>query len=219
MRTVWRGHETDYAFCWPNSMRLAYDVQKPRPLPLLVARFGQPCRRASNGGYFLGYDALAKHQGVLVAGGRHWCNVVPPGRPVLAMHKGWLPRFGDGTAVQPESVEWAISAGPMLVNGGQVTDLAALVARGQYIGFDAQKVCPQVAVGLTAEGLLIHVVMMWTPLRDLADFLLAQGCVQAIKFDGGGSTCLMEDGRVTLGEPNRRLPTALVMLDLVAAAA
>lgn len=213
---MWRGIEIDYAFCRAGDLHLVYDALKPRPLPMLVERSGLRCRRASNAGYFLGYGALAKHQGVLLAGGRRWHEQASQGRPTMWMLNDGVPGFGYDTNIDPSHVRWAISGGPMLVERGAVTDLAALVRLGGYVGFDERKICPEIAIGVTISGQIVHVVSMRISMADLAGFMLDCDCVDAIKMDGGGSTCLMEDGRVTLGRCDRRIPTAFVMTGTIA---
>ena len=115
-------------------------------------------------------------------------------------------KIGDAVRVEEmigapwESLSTVIGAGPMLVKDGTAHVTAAEeefppdIARGR---------APRTAFGVTAEGhYLLAVVDGRQPhsigctLQEMAEFMLQFGAVQAINFDGGGSSALVVGGEL-----------------------
>jgi len=61
---------------------------------------------------------------------------------------------------------------------------------------------------------LLHVIALSMDLGSMARFMIEMGSTQAMKLDGGGSTGLMENGKLTLGYAWRPIPSALVLRGL-----
>ena len=113
---------------------------------------------------------------------------------------GELTKFSKGDRVQLETVcsdarlataRWATGGGDILIENGAITDSSqwdkAILAAN-----------PRTAFGVKADGTIVAYVMdgrntsisSGLTLKDLADELLAQGCVAAINLDGGGSSVM-----------------------------
>ena len=113
---------------------------------------------------------------------------------------GELSKFSVGDRVQLEtscsdallaSAQWASGGGDILIENGAMTDSAqwdkAILAAH-----------PRTAFGVKADGTVVAYLMdgrnnsvsSGLTLKDLADELLAQGCVAAINLDGGGSSVM-----------------------------
>ena len=99
-----------------------------------------------------------------------------------------------------ESLPTVIGAGPMLVKDG----IAHVTAEEEEFPPDiARGRAPRTAFGVTAEGhYLLAVVDGRQPhsigctLQEMAEFMLQFGAVQAINFDGGGSSALVVGGEL-----------------------
>ncbi len=98
-----------------------------------------------------------------------------------------------------DNVNHIISGGPYLVKNGEI-----------FIDINEQKLQaiggknPRTAIGYTDEGNLIMVVIdgregasVGMTLRELATFMKTIGCVNAMNLDGGGSTVMYVNGKVT----------------------
>ncbi|MBL8768540.1 MAG: phosphodiester glycosidase family protein [Planctomycetes bacterium] len=114
----------------------------------------------------------------------------------------------------------AVQAGPVLVRDGavDVTDDEEV-----FFGSTIPLVHPRSAVGITAEGDLILLVVegrrpesRGVDLPELALILDELGCVEALNLDGGGSSTLVVDGerlnQLPSGQPEEReVASALVV--------
>ena len=115
-------------------------------------------------------------------------------------------KIGDAVRVEEmigapwESLSTVIGAGPMLVKDGTAHVTAAEeefppdIARGR---------APRTAFGVTAEGHYLLAVVdgrrshsIGCTLQEMAEFMLQFGAVQAINFDGGGSSALVVGGEL-----------------------
>jgi len=101
----------------------------------------------------------------------------------------------------------AIGGGPVLVNGGKFTDsyVAELFNGTSGIGPDTDQ--PRTAIGITADNKLVLFVCEGREMTegvkglttaDVANVLLDLGCVEAINLDGGGSSCMLVNGKETI---------------------
>ncbi len=117
-----------------------------------------------------------------------------------------------------DQVPYAVGAGPMLVKDGNVfvtttqEEFAADIAVGR---------APRTALGLTKTGHLLFVVIdgrrltsKGLTLLELANFMQELGAVQAMNFDGGGSSELVIKG-IVMNKPSdgqeRRVGDALTL--------
>lgn len=101
----------------------------------------------------------------------------------------------------------AIGAGPLLIKAGEYQNL------WQHELFDAASGVgptinhPRSAIAYHPDGFLVFFVCEGrnktpnTPgmtLKEVADILLAIGCTEAINLDGGGSSCMLVNGKETI---------------------
>lgn len=87
-----------------------------------------------------------------------------------------------------ENAVWATGAGDLIVDNGQVTDSS---------GWDRALLSanPRSAIGIKADGTVVYYTIdgrssksRGLTMQQLAEELIARGCVQAVNMDGGGST-------------------------------
>jgi hypothetical protein len=101
-------------------------------------------------------------------------------------------------------VETAIGGGPVLVQEGKIkiTNNEELKFSGKAL-YDKH---PRTAMGYTKDGLLIVMAVEGrfpgkaegANLEQLAKILIAVGCEEALNLDGGGSSCLLVNGKQTI---------------------
>ena len=115
-------------------------------------------------------------------------------------------KVGDAVRVEEaigapwESLPTVIGAGPMLVKDG----IAHVTAEEEEFPPDiARGRAPRTAFGVTAAGHYLLAVVdgrqshsIGCTLQEMAEFMLQFGAVQAINFDGGGSSALVVDGEI-----------------------
>lgn len=106
-------------------------------------------------------------------------------------------------------VETAVGGGPVLVQGGdiKITNEEERKFYGKAIG-DKH---PRTAMGYTADGHLIILVVEGrnkgvaegVTLTQEAQILKDLGCVEALNLDGGGSSCLLVNGKETIAPSDK----------------
>lgn len=102
------------------------------------------------------------------------------------------------------NVQTAIGGGPVLIQNGQVciTNEQEKLFEGKAL-YDKH---PRTAMGYTADAKLIILVIQGrykgiaegATLQQEADMLLQLGCVEALNLDGGGSSCMLVQGKETI---------------------
>lgn len=98
-------------------------------------------------------------------------------------------------------VDFIGGAPTLLVDGKIVIDM-----KGIEKGFDT-RLTQRTAIGVDKSNLyILSTLSNKSNLKDVANALLAQGCLNAINLDGGGSTSLCENGRVL--RAGRNIPSA-----------
>jgi hypothetical protein len=116
-----------------------------------------------------------------------------------------------------------IGGGPVLIDGGK---LANTYEQELFQAYSDVHTCtnqPRTAVGVTADNKMIFFVCegreMTTGVHglttaDVADALLELGCVEAINLDGGGSSCMLVNGKETIkvSDGSQRAVASTVML-------
>lgn len=119
------------------------------------------------------------------------------------------------------NVETAIGGGPVLVQEGRV--MVANNDERMFAGKAIHDLHPRTAIGYTKEGkLLILSVEGRNPktaegasLVDLAEIFVKWGCVEALNLDGGGSSCLLINGKETIKpsdkEGQRAVPAVFIV--------
>lgn len=116
----------------------------------------------------------------------------------------------------------AIGGGPMLVQDGKVK-----IYNDEEKQFDGKQGLidkhPRTAMGYTADGYLIILVIEGrnpgiaegASLEQEAKMLVNLGCVEALNLDGGGSSCMLVNGRETIKpsdkEGQRPVPAVFII--------
>lgn len=116
-----------------------------------------------------------------------------------------------------------IGGGPVLINAGKFTDSydEELFGGASGIGPDSDQ--PRTAIGVTEDGKMIFFVCEGREMTegvkglttaDVANVLRVLGCVEAINLDGGGSSCMLVNGKETIkvSDGNQRYVASTVML-------
>ena len=97
-----------------------------------------------------------------------------------------------------------VSGGPVLVQGGNV--LVTNNEEWKFAGKAIDDRHPRTAMGYTADGKLIILVIEGrfpgraegATLTQTAEMLISLGCVEALNLDGGGSSCMLVNGKETI---------------------
>jgi len=102
----------------------------------------------------------------------------------------------------------AIGGGPTLIHDGKIE----ITNRQEQmlVGGDNEK-HPRTAMGYTGDGRLIILVIQGrfpgvaegATLQQEADLLLKLGCYEALNLDGGGSSCMLVNGKETIKPSDR----------------
>ena len=114
----------------------------------------------------------------------------------------------------------AIGGGPVLVDGGKFVNS---IEEEMFSGISPDSNQPRTAVGVTADNKMIFFVCEGREMTsgvhglttaDVADVLLELGCVEAINLDGGGSSCMLVNGKETIKvcDGSQRAVASTVML-------
>lgn len=116
------------------------------------------------------------------------------------------------TASYPEGGEefaakTAIGGGPLLIDGGKFKDTFVEELFNGASGIAPDSDQPRTAIGVTADKKMITFVCEGRQMTegvtglttaDVANVLLDLGCVEAINLDGGGSSCMLINGKQTI---------------------
>jgi hypothetical protein len=115
----------------------------------------------------------------------------------------------------------AVGGGPVLLQNGEV-----LVTNNQEIKFTGKAINdkhPRTTMGYTADGKLIFLVIEGrfpnkaegATLTQVANMLKQIGCVEGLNLDGGGSSCLLINGKETIKpsdkEGQRAVPAVVLI--------
>ena len=115
-------------------------------------------------------------------------------------------------------LKWAVGGGPVLAKEG-----AVFITNNEEKKFAGKAIAdhhPRTAMGYTKDGQLILLVVqgrmkniaVGTTLTETAQILIDLGCVEAINLDGGGSSCLLINGKETIkpSDPTGQRPVPAV---------
>lgn len=126
---------------------------------------------------------------------------------------------------QPWPVQTAIGGGPVLVQNGRI-DIYNNEER-MFMGKAIGDLHPRTAMGYTEKGELVVLVVegrhknvsAGVSLIQLAAMMQSLGCVEALNLDGGGSTCMLIQGKPVIrvsdlkdGEPTQRPVPGVFMI-------
>lgn len=115
---------------------------------------------------------------------------------------------GNGVSKKPDPKKWkmrtAMGGGPVLVQNGRVyiTNEEELKFNGKAIHDKHPRTC----MGYTNDGHLIIMVIQGrfpgisdgATLEQEAKLLIDVGCIEALNLDGGGSSCMLVNGKETI---------------------
>ena len=119
------------------------------------------------------------------------------------------------------NMETAVGGGPVLVQDGQV-----MISNDQEMKFAGKAIKdkhPRTAMGYTKDGYLVILLIQGrfpglaegATLEQEARILISLGCVEAINLDGGGSSCMLVNGKETIKpsdkEGQRAVPAVFII--------
>lgn len=105
------------------------------------------------------------------------------------------------------SAKTAIGGGPLLIDRGKFRNTYVEELYNGSSGISPDSNQPRTAIGVTADKRMIAFVCEGREMTegiyglttaDVANVLLDLGCVEAINLDGGGSSCMLINGRQTI---------------------
>ncbi|MBK7435117.1 MAG: phosphodiester glycosidase family protein [Chitinophagaceae bacterium] len=114
----------------------------------------------------------------------------------------------DSNTKETKWVKWkmrtAVGGGPVLVQAGKV--MITNEQEAKFAGKALQDKHPRTLMGYTADGHLIIMAIQGrfpgiaegATLEQCARLMIGVGCVEAINLDGGGSSCLLVNGKETI---------------------
>ncbi len=106
--------------------------------------------------------------------------------------------------LQPWNVQWAIGGGPVLLKNSEI-----YITNNEERKFAGKAILdrhPRTAMGYTKNGDLIIMaiqgrmagIAIGATLNEIASLLKEIGCEAALNLDGGGSSCLLVNGKQTI---------------------
>lgn len=120
--------------------------------------------------------------------------------------------------LNPWKLNWAVGGGPVLVKDGGI-----YISNNEEKKFAGKAIAdhhPRTAMGYTKDGYLILLavqgrmknIAVGTTLTETAQILIDLGAVEAINLDGGGSSCLLVNGKETIkpSDPTGQRPVPAV---------
>jgi len=119
----------------------------------------------------------------------------------------------------PWKVQWAVGGGPVLIREKQVA--ISNEAEKKFTGKAILDRHPRTAMGYTKDGKLIILaiqgrmkgIAVGATLNETAAILLDLGCIEGLNLDGGGSSCLLVNGKETIkpSDPTGERPVPAIL--------
>ena len=119
----------------------------------------------------------------------------------------------------PWNVSWAVGGGPVLIRDGQVA-----ISNEEERKFAGKAILdrhPRTAMGYTKDGKLMILaiqgrmkgIAVGATLNETASILLDLGCIEGLNLDGGGSSCLLVNGKETIkpSDPTGERPVPAIL--------
>ena len=120
-------------------------------------------------------------------------------------------RFGKLASDDWTDLKNVVGGAPLLIqNGHIIEDFSSEQVRLSFL----EKLCPRTAVGVLENGDWLFVVIEKMTINQLAHFMYALGCTDALNLDGGGSSTFYYMGEVknTLkNECERAISNAIII--------
>jgi len=133
--------------------------------------------------------------------------------PVFVVKDGKAEIAKTANYDQVTSARFAFSAGPWLVRGGQVCNIAGELAACGFSGLMHTSQRERAAIGIRQDGMVVHYATMAATLVQIAEKMKALGCADAINLDGGGSVGVL-DGDKLFGYSSRQICCALMFREI-----
>lgn len=124
------------------------------------------------------------------------------------------------SGLKPWKVKHAFGGGPVLVQDGQVK-----ISNNEEKKFAGKAIIdkhPRTAIGYTKEGTMIILAVQGrmkglaegATLPQMAKIMVDLGCVEAMNLDGGGSSCMLVNGKETIkpSDPSGQRPVPAVLV-------
>ena len=156
------------------------------------------------------------------SGGKHYMYPSPAGNTWEA-RPAKTPSASYPEGAKNFAAKTAIGGGPLLVDGGKFRDtyVEELFNGATGIGPDTNQ--PRTAIGVTSDKIMIIFVCEGRQMTegvaglttaDVANVLLDLGCVEAINLDGGGSSCMLVNGKTTIkvSDGSQRAVASTIMI-------
>lgn len=118
----------------------------------------------------------------------------------------------------------AIGGGPVLVRGGEFRNtIVEEMYDGSVSGVSPESAQPRTAIGVTADNRLVAFVCEGREMTEgvhgltteqVARVMMELGCVEALNLDGGGSSCMLVNGKNTIlpsGGEERAVASAILI--------
>jgi exopolysaccharide biosynthesis protein len=122
--------------------------------------------------------------------------------------------------LKPWKVKHAFGGGPVLVQDGQVK-----ISNNEEKKFAGKAIAdkhPRTAIGYTKDGTMIILAIQGrmkglaegATLPQMAKIMVDLGCVEAMNLDGGGSSCMLINGKETIkpSDPTGQRPVPAVLV-------
>jgi hypothetical protein len=124
------------------------------------------------------------------------------------------------SGLKPWKVKHAFGGGPVLVQDGQVK-----ISNNEEKKFAGKAIAdkhPRTAIGYTRDGTMVILAIQGrmkglaegATLPQMAKILVDIGCIEAMNLDGGGSSCMLINGKETIkpSDPNGQRPVPAVLV-------
>lgn len=156
------------------------------------------------------------------SGGKHYMYPSPSDNTWEA-RPAKTPSVNYPEGAETFAAKTAIGGGPLLIDGGKFKDtyVEELFNGASGIGPDTNQ--PRTAIGVTSDQKMIIFVCEGRQMTegvaglttaDVANVLLDLGCVEAINLDGGGSSCMLVNGKTTIkvSDGSQRAVASTIMI-------
>jgi hypothetical protein len=118
--------------------------------------------------------------------------------------RGWLPAFPGRGPMHKWKMQTAVGGGPVLLQEGEIK-----ITNNEELKFAGKAIDdkhPRTAMGYTRDNKLVVLVVQGrfpgiaegASLTQLAHIFKDIGCVEALNLDGGGSSCMLVNGKETI---------------------
>jgi len=134
--------------------------------------------------------------------------------------RGQLKVLTLGSEFRPWKMQVAVGGGPNLISAGEIN--ITNEQERMFTGKSAEYKHPRTAMGYTSDGYLIIMAIEGrfpgkaegATLLQEAIMLKALGCVEALNLDGGGSSCMLVNGKETItpSDPTGQRPIPAVFM-------